>query len=240
MTAHSKITIGRTLAGMALGLLALALACGQTALASPAHAAHAKQKKKPSRQVLVHCASVTITCKPDPHNQGPAGPTGSTGQSGPTGTTGHGVADRIRWTGEVLSSDGATSATVPLASPSFGQEAGEDERLLGLATVTAPRGECESGKPHEGELEGLVTLDGAPFGIITEGSSYEPGSKLTLPILWTGSSLEEELVTVVGVLPVVSSPQTNTLAIALHDDCNASSTTHFVLSSVAIDVLRSN
>jgi hypothetical protein len=240
MTAHSKITIGRMLAGIALGLLALALACGQTALASPAHAAHAKQKKKPSRQVLVHCASVTVTCTADAHNRGPTGPQGATGKQGPAGTAGHGVADRIRWSGTIASSDGVP-AVVPLAAPSFGQEAGEDERVLGLATVTAPTGECESGKAHEGELEGIVTLDGAPFGIITLGSgSYAPGSQVTVPIVWTGIGLTEELVTDIGVLPVTSSAQTHTLAIALGDDCNASSTTHFVLSSVAIDVLRSN
>jgi hypothetical protein len=239
MTAHSKITIGQALAAVLLGLLALALACGQTALASPAHAAHAKKKKKPS-QVLVHCASVTITCKPHTHNVGPTGPTGPTGAPGAPGTAGHGIADRIRWSGAIASSD-STPAIVPLASPSFAQEAGEDERLLGLATITAPTGECESGKTNEGELEGIVTLDGSEYGIITEGSStYAPGSKLTVPIIWTGNTFGEEIATDIGVLPIASSPETHTFAIGLTDDCNASSSTHFVLSSVAIDVLRSN
>jgi hypothetical protein len=239
MTAHSKITIRQALAAVLLGLLALTLACGQTALASPAHAAHAKKKKKPS-QVLVHCASVTITCKPDAHNRGPTGPTGPAGTPGAPGVAGHGVADRIRWSGAVASSDG-TPVIVPLASPSFAQEAGEDERLLGIATVTAPTGECESGKPDSGELEGIVTLDGTDFGVITEGgSTYALGSKVTLPIIWTSSVFGEELATDIGVLPIVSSAETHTFAIALTDDCNASGTTHFVLDSVAIDVLRSN
>jgi hypothetical protein len=239
MTAHSKITVGKALAAVLLGPLALTLACGQTALASPAHAAHAKRKKKPS-QVLVHCASVTITCKPDAHNAGPTGPTGPAGAPGAPGSTGHGIADRIRWSGAVTSADG-TAVAVPLASPSFPQAAGEDERVLGLATVTAPIGECESGKPDTGELEGIVTLNGADFGVITEGSStYALGSKVTLPIVWTNSILGDELATDIGPLPVVSSAVTNTFAITLSDDCNAGGTTHFVLDSVAIDVLRSN
>jgi hypothetical protein len=239
MTAHSKITIGQALVVMLLGLLALTLACGQTAFASPAHAAHAKKKKKPN-QVLVHCASVRVTCKPDAHNAGPTGPTGPAGAPGAPGTAGHGIADRIRWSGAVASADG-TSVAVPLASPSFTQAAGEDERVLGLATVTAPTGECESGKPDSGELEGIVTLDGTEFGLITEGSgTYALGSKLTLPILWTSDIFGEELATEVGPLPVVSAAVTNTFAITLSDDCNASGTTHFVLNGVAIDVLRSN
>ncbi len=239
MTAHSKITIGQALAAVLLGLLALTLACSQTALASHARAAHAKKKRKPS-QVLVHCASVTITCKPDTHNAGPTGPAGPAGAPGGPGAAGHGVADRIRWSGAVASSDGAPVA-VPLASPSFAQEAGEDERVLGLATVTAPTGECESGKPDSGELEGIVTLDGAEFGVISDGgSTYSLGSKLTLPIIWTDGLLGEELATAIGVLPIATSAKTHTLAIALTDDCDASGTTHFVLNSVAIDVLRSN
>jgi hypothetical protein len=240
MTAHSKTTIGRAVGATLLGPVVLLLCSGQTAFANQAHrAAHAKKKKKPP-VVLVHCASVTVNCKTDPHNRGPAGPTGPAGAPGAPGTAGQGIADRIRWSGAILSSNGAP-AGIPLSSPSFAQAAGEDERLLGLVTVTMPEKECESGKVHSGELDAIVTLDGAPAGIILAGGSpYSPGSVTTVPIIWTSSDLAEEFATEIGTLPITSSAQTHTLAIQLKDPCNASGATHFTVDSVAIDVLRTN
>ena len=242
MSAPRTLTIARLLAAMPLALLALAAGPGQAALAQPAHSAvHGKSKKhKKKSTVLVHCASVSITCRANSHERGPAGPTGPTGAPGAPGTPGHGNADRLRWEGSIASSDGAPMS-IPLTQSSFAQAAGQDERLLGLVTITDPAGECKSGEKDAGTLEGAVLLDGKPAGLFEGGGSpYAPGETLTMPIAWTDGLPSAELATVVGVLPVTAVAQTHVLTIEVADDCNAGGASHFTVDSFALDVLTAS
>lgn len=244
MSAQIRTTTARLLAAGLLGVLSLAAGHVQTALARPAHSAsHAAKKKKPKREVLVHCASVSVTCHADSHNKGsagPRGPAGAAGSPGAPGAAGHGIADRIRSSAPVTASD-SSPVSVGFTQPTFAQQAEQDERLLGLVTVTNPSGDCESGKTNTGTLEGEVLLDGKPAGLIEAGGSpYSPGSTETVPILWTSNPLEIELVSEVGVLPISSSAQTHILTAEVGDDCNASGAGHFTVDSIAIDVLTAN
>jgi hypothetical protein len=228
------MTIGRVALATVVGMLTLALGSVQVAAASSTHHALHAKKKKGKANVLVHCASVTIKCKT---HAGTTGPAGATGASGPAGAPGNGVPDRLRWKGAVLSST-STPTTIEL-SP-FEQAAGQDERLLGLATVTFPTGECEvsSKKENLGEFKGLVSLDGQVAGVIQVGAkedSYSPGAPVTVPIVWT--SAIEEIATITGLVPISATAQTHTLTVAAEDDCNASGATHFTVDSVAVDVL---
>jgi hypothetical protein len=237
-----RTTTARLLTAALLGALSLAAGPVQAALARPAHgASHGKGKSK--RQVLVHCASVTVTCHPDSHHKGPAGPAGpagAPGSPGAPGTAGQGIAYRIRSTAPVASSDGSLTS-VGLSTPTFAQQANQDERLLGLVTVTNPSGNCESGKTNEGTLEGEVLLDGKLAGLIEAGgSTYSPGSNETIPILWASDPLQFELASEVGTLPVSSSAQTHILTVEVGDDCNASGAGHFTVDSIAIDVLTAS
>jgi hypothetical protein len=212
----------------------------QAALAHPAHSAtHSKKKKgKPKREVLVHCASVTVTCKANPHNQGPAGPPGAAGTPGAPGAAGYGVLARLRLSAPVTSTT-AAPAVLGLSPATFTQEAGQDEHLLGVLTVTAPTGECQSGKAHTGTLEGEVLIDGQVVGLLFggTGTTYTPGSVLTAAIAWTNGSKSFELASEVGVLPIASTTQTHTLIAEVQDDCDASGASHFTVDNLAIDVL---
>jgi hypothetical protein len=243
MRAQMRTTIARLGAATLVGALSLAAAPGPSALAGTARGAgHSKQhKRKAKPQVLVHCAAVTITCKPNAHDRGPTGPTGPAGGAGTPGAGGHGVAYRLRSAGAVTSADGTPTA-IGLSPASFNQEAGQDERLLGLVSVTMPAGECKTGEKDAGTLSGKVTVDGKEVGIIEAGGSpYSPGSAQTVPILWTGGLAEAiELAADTGVLPIAATAQTHTLAIAVQDDCDVSGAAHFTVNSVAIDVLSAH
>jgi hypothetical protein len=236
-TLHSKTKTVRYAAGVLAALLLAAVPAPALAGAHHPHPSRTKGKKK--APVLVRCASLTVTCHAHHGPQGPAGPPGPPGASGAAGLPGESIAARIRSTTAVETTSGPTA--VSLSAASFEHTEGQDERLLGEATVTFPPGKCSEGStkdPEEGKLEGIVLLDEQLAGaFIASGVPYTPGATDTVPIVWLASGLGVAGIFQTYPLSSVEPTSSYSLKMMVGDDCKLAGATHFTVDSVAIDVL---
>ncbi len=237
--------LGFALAGLSL-TPALAQAAGNHGpVAHHAKAKKRKNKKKNGTQVIVHCASVGVSCKGKPGPTGPQGPAGAPGAPGANGAN------------VVLRARGAASTPVPAESTSCGQiicggsiavspnswveGPEEDNQLLGSVTITIPSeaacGAEESGKLTADQVVLAAQVDGKLEGITeVEGSTAE--TTLSTQIVFdlgveALEAAEEGFGT--GFFLGNGSSQTHVLTVQGEDDCKTA--VHATVSNLAIDVL---
>jgi hypothetical protein len=234
----------------ALCMLALSGVAPVPALAGTAHRSevHAsshkskKPKKKKGSSPLVHCASVALRCHTHPGPQGPPGAAGAPGAPGANGTTGHAVEFRITSTSSAFPVS-TTATAVPLGGASWTQPAGETELLMGEVGLQMPSGVCNKGE--EGRFTGKFLLDGEVIGMVAIGSEtekYTSGFALTLGAIWSGPEKVETIeAALAGDDWFIQSPAASIghlLSFVAEDNCTDAGASHFVVTSVQLDVIR--
>ena len=200
-----------------------------------------KKPKKKGTSPLVHCASVALRCHTHPGPQGPPGAAGAPGVPGANGTTGHAVEFRI--TSSAPFSSGTTATAVPLNGASWTQPAGETELLMGEVGLQMPSGVCNKGE--QGHFTGKFLLDGEVIGMVAIGNEtekYTPGFALTLGAIWSGPEKVETITAALAgddwFIPAPAASIGHILSFVAEDNCTDAGASHFVVTSVQLDVIR--
>jgi hypothetical protein len=209
------------------------------------HAKRKKGKKKGGTQVIVHCASVGVSCKGTP---GPAGPQGPAGTPGAPGANGANVVLRARGltsTEVSAESSGCGSiicgAGIAVSPDSWVEGPEEDDQLVGSATVTIPSeaacGAEESSKVVPDRVALIAEVDGKLEGITeVEGSTTETTVSAEIVFDLGVEALEAAQEGFgVGFFIGNGSNQTHVLTVQGEDDCKTA--VHATVSNLAIDVL---
>jgi hypothetical protein len=242
-----RVALGALL-GLGLTSLTVAPALAQAADGSHGPVAHHARKKKGKKkggpQVIVHCASVGVTCKGTPGPAGPQGPAGTPGAAGVNGAT---VILRARGGGVQLPGKSSSCGSlicgenIPLTPNIWTQGATEDNQFVGSATIQVPSetacGYEESSKLKpdqvilvaeiDGKIEGLTEIEGgsgettvvAPIVFDLGIESLEGASEGIGPGFFLGSGAS----------------QTHVLTVLGEDACATAA--HAKVTSLAIDVL---
>jgi hypothetical protein len=240
------------LLGLALAGLSLTPALAQATNGSHRPGAHqakkkkkSKSKKKGGQQVIVHCASVGVTCKGTP---GPTGPTGPTGLQGTPGANGANVVLRARGMASTeVSAESSSCGTIicgssiPLSASSWIEGPEEDDQLVGSVTITLP-GETACGAEEGGTLEDdkailAAEVDGKLEGITEVGGSTAETTVSSEIVFDLGiealEAAEEGFGT--GFFMGSGTSQTHVLTVEAEDECKTA--VHATVSNLAIDVL---
>jgi hypothetical protein len=246
----SRRTVLGPLLGLALAGLSLSPALAQAASASHRPGAHqakkkkGKSKKKTGQQVIVHCASVGVTCK---GTAGPAGPAGATGPQGTPGANGANVVLRARGTTSTVSAESTScgeifcGSSIPLSPNSWTEGPEEDDQLLGTVTITIPSeaacGDEEGGKLEDDEVILAAQVDGKLEGITeVEGSTAETTVSTEIVFDLGVEALEAaEEGFGTGFFMGNGTSQTHVLTAEGEDGCQTA--VHATVSNLAIDVL---
>jgi hypothetical protein len=237
------------LLGLALAGLSLTPALAQAAGPNHGPAAHQakkkKGKKKGGQQVIVHCASVGVTCKGKP---GPAGPQGPAGTPGAPGANGANVVLRARGgastevaaestgCGEIL-----CGGSIAVSPDSWVEGPEEDDQLVGSVTITIPSeaacGAEESGKLTADQVVLVAQVDGKVDGITeVEGNTAETTVSTEIVFDLGVEALEAaEEGFGTGFFLGNGSNQTHVLTVEGEDECKTA--VHATVSNLAIDVL---
>jgi hypothetical protein len=238
--------LGVALLGLTVGP-ALAQAAGKHHEPLAHHSNKKKTKKKGGTQVIVHCASVGVSCKGRPGPAGPQGPAGAPGAPGAPGANGAVVILRARGGGTQLPAMSSScgeifcGGSIPLNPDIWTQGAGEDDQFIGTATVQIPSEEAcgaeesSTKKPDriiliasvDGKIEGLSELEGQTGATtVTADIAFDLGIEalegasegIGPGFLLGGEASQSHVVTVEG-----------------EDDCVTAN--HATVSSLSIDVL---
>jgi hypothetical protein len=245
----------RLMLGSLLGL-ALAGVSLTPALAQAAHgthgplAHHAKAKKRKSKnkggtQVIVHCASVGVTCKGTP---GPTGPQGPAGTPGAPGANGANVVLRARGVAATeVSAESSGCGTIicggsiAVSPDSWVEGPEEDDQLVGSVTITIPsETECgaeESSKLTPDQVILTAEVDGKLDGI-TEVEGSAAGTTVSTEVVFdlgveALEAAQEGFGT--GFFIGNGSSQTHVLTVEGEDQCKTA--VHATVNNLAIDVL---
>jgi hypothetical protein len=171
----------------------------------------------------------------EPGPSGPQGEPGAQGEPGPTGASGSDITARVHL------SEPFTTAKAPaalsLTGSSWTQGAEEVDQLVGQVGVNIPnRGECSSspeGAPAF--LHIFVLLDGTKVG--EAGGFNVTSGQQTLPVEWVSPNVASKWLLESGT------PTTHAITIRAEDTCGGAgeghSSKHFVINSVAVDVIAS-
>jgi hypothetical protein len=235
------------LLGLSLTSLALAPALAQARdgrHAPVAHHARKKGKKKGGPQVIVHCASIGVTCKGTP---GPAGPQGPAGTPGAPGVNGASVTLRARGGGVQLPGKSSSCGSlicgesIPVTPNVWTQGASEDNQFVDTATIQIPSevacGNEESSKLAPDEVILVVEIDGKIEGL-TEVKGGSGESTVVAPIVFD-LGIESLEGASEGIGPGFflgsGTSQTHVMTVLGEDYCATAA--HAKVTSLAIDVL---
>lgn len=242
--------LGPLLAVALMGLIggpALAQAAGGHHGPVAHHSTKKKNKKKGGAQVIVHCASVGVSCKGRPGPAGPQGPAGTPGAPGTPGANGASIILRARGGGIQLPTESSScgeifcGGNIPLNPDIWTQGAGEDDQFVGTATVQIPSeaacGYEESSTKKPDRIILIASVDGKIEGLSElEGQTGETTATADIAFDLGIEALEGASEGIgPGFLLGGEASQSHILTVEGEDACVTSS--HATISSLAIDVL---
>jgi hypothetical protein len=222
----------QTALGVALSAALAAAGGSDVALAANHHGKNARKRKASKKTILVRCASVTVRCVGTPGARGKQGPTGPNGGRGPDGRRGVPVIARARSMHPLVTA--TSGAFDPLSANHWVQGPADDERILAAVTYTAPA-TCNSGSgPNVNVAVGVETfLDGNVIGYASLVG--KPGQTQTdaLSLAFSGNGFG----TRDGDLMADGVAHDHVLTTRVTDNCGTAPTGHYIVQSVAYDVV---
>jgi len=144
----------------------------------------------------------------------------------------HSVVARVRSTAPVTTVSEPGEVNIPLMGASWTQRGEEVDELIGRVIVSRP-GSALCGST-QGSAVGSISVDGQAVGEFITSDSEEPSQDISRSIEWDGEFGADEAKWLFEPGKTV----THKLTATVYDTCKPSSGSgHFVIDSIAVDVL---